>query len=181
MKIVIEHMEPKLWEWCLIEYEHISKIIGKNNVWFTNCSNKEVLKFGLVKKESVAKLNLPKSCLLDPKAEKELSPEDAEKFDYFIFGGILGNAPAEGRTQILSKELSCEKRSLGSKQMSTDTAVLVTKLVLDGKKLEEISFIDSPELKSGKNESIIMPYRYVSEKGKPVIYKKLMPLIKEEF
>lgn len=29
-------------------------------------------------------------CLLDPRAEKELAPEDAESFDWFVFGGILG-------------------------------------------------------------------------------------------
>ncbi len=173
-------MEPKLWKWCLIEYEHISKIIGKTSVWFTNCSNKVLSRLGVVKK-SVLKLNLKNICLLDPKAEKELSPEDAEKFDYFVFGGILGNAPAQGRTQILSKKLKCEKRSLGEKQMSTDTAVLVTKLVLEGKKLSEIPFIDSPEIKNGKDESVIMPYRYVEKEGKPIFCKKLMPLIKGGF
>lgn len=29
-------------------------------------------------------------CLLDPRAEKELAPEDAAMFDWFVFGGILG-------------------------------------------------------------------------------------------
>ena len=29
-------------------------------------------------------------CLLDPSATKELSPEDGETFDVFLFGGILG-------------------------------------------------------------------------------------------
>lgn len=29
-------------------------------------------------------------CLLDPRAENELAPGDAEKFDWFVFGGILG-------------------------------------------------------------------------------------------
>lgn len=28
--------------------------------------------------------------MLDPKAEKELAPEDGEEFDVFLFGGILG-------------------------------------------------------------------------------------------
>jgi ribosome biogenesis SPOUT family RNA methylase Rps3 len=31
-----------------------------------------------------------KVCLLDPAAKEELSPKDAEKFDVFLFGGILG-------------------------------------------------------------------------------------------
>jgi ribosome biogenesis SPOUT family RNA methylase Rps3 len=29
-------------------------------------------------------------CLLDPSAKQELEPADAEKFDVFLFGGILG-------------------------------------------------------------------------------------------
>ena len=38
------------------------------------------------------KLSVPmnKVCLLDPKAELELSPSDGEVFDWFLFGGILG-------------------------------------------------------------------------------------------
>ena len=38
---VIEHLEPKLWEWCEIEYESISKIVGKENLWFTNIKNEK--------------------------------------------------------------------------------------------------------------------------------------------
>ena len=29
-------------------------------------------------------------CLLDPRAPKELAPEDEETFDIFLYGGILG-------------------------------------------------------------------------------------------
>ena len=29
-------------------------------------------------------------CLLDPRAPKELAPEDGETFDIFLYGGILG-------------------------------------------------------------------------------------------
>ena len=32
-------------------------------------------------------------CLLDPSAKVELTPEDGEKFDWYIFGGILGSYP----------------------------------------------------------------------------------------
>ncbi len=30
-------------------------------------------------------------CLLDPSATNELSPADGDRFDVFLFGGILGN------------------------------------------------------------------------------------------
>ncbi|MBI5065629.1 hypothetical protein HZA97_05315 [Candidatus Woesearchaeota archaeon] len=176
---IIEHMEPRLWKWCLLEYEHISKIVGKQNLWITDCNNSKLKSVGKVEKKSVVELKLNNACLLDPYAEKELSPTD--KFDYFIFGGILGNAPAQGRTKILGDKLNCEKRSLGNKQMSTDTAVRVTKMIVEGKKLSEIPFIDEPELDTAENESVTLPYRYVLEHGKPIIYKKLLPLIKDEF
>jgi len=33
-----------------------------------------------------------KVCLLDPRAPKELAPEDGETFDIFLYGGILGKS-----------------------------------------------------------------------------------------
>ena len=41
MKFVIEHLESELYEWCLIEYEHISKIVGKDNLTFTNIKSED--------------------------------------------------------------------------------------------------------------------------------------------
>lgn len=64
-------------------------------------------------------------CLLDPRAEKAISPEDAELFDGFLFGGILGDDPPRDRTKELRK-LGYEGRHLGSVQMTTDTACYVS-------------------------------------------------------
>lgn len=69
-------------------------------------------------------------CLLDPRAEKELAPEDAGAFDLFLYGGILGDDPPRDRTGELRK-LGFEGRHLGSVQMTTDTAVGVTKIVVE--------------------------------------------------
>lgn len=66
----------------------------------------------------------PRLCLLDPRAEKVISPEDAELFDGFLFGGILGDDPPRDRTKELRK-LGYEGRHLGSVQMTTDTACYV--------------------------------------------------------
>lgn len=46
----------------------------------------------VAKPQSVEELYPEKSrvCLLDPSATKELSPEDGDTFDVFLFGGILG-------------------------------------------------------------------------------------------
>ena len=49
MKFIIEHLEPELYDWCLIEYEHISKIVGKENLIFTNI-NKKYKNTGLLMK-----------------------------------------------------------------------------------------------------------------------------------
>ncbi|CAD7928993.1 unnamed protein product [Amoebophrya sp. A25] len=94
-------------------------------------------------------------CLLDMKAEKALSVDD--EFDVVIAGGILGNVHAleddefaetsdklmkeenyrytsDDRTAEIRDVLPpwIERRHLGAWQMTTDTAILVAKLVLGG-------------------------------------------------
>lgn len=69
-------------------------------------------------------------CLLDPRAPAELSPADADLFDVFLYGGILGDDPPRDRTGELRK-LGFQGRHLGEKQMTTDTAVGVTKMVIE--------------------------------------------------
>ena len=71
-------------------------------------------------------------CLLDPKAPTALSPEDGERFGWFLYGGILGDDPPRDRTAELRK-LGFEGRHLGEKQMTTDTAVGVTMMVVEDK------------------------------------------------
>ncbi len=182
MKFVIEHLEEKVWPWCILEYKHISEIVGKENLIFTNVPLKEkkkLEKFGKVYTKSVLKLNFKKCCLLEMIANKQLTSNDKEKFDYFIFGGILGDNPPQGRTKVLHK-LNCEMRNLGKKQMSTDTAVLVTHKILNGKKLKDIKFKDTIELETAENESVILPFRYVLEDGKPVLAKGLFEMLKKQ-
>ena len=71
---IIEHLEPKLWEWCLIEYEHISETIGRENLWFTNIKNEKdkqkLEKVGKVFRESVKEMSLNNICILDPESKK---------------------------------------------------------------------------------------------------------------
>jgi len=177
MKYIIEHLEDEVWEWCLLEYRHISSIVGKENLIFTNVEDNKVKELGEVRKESVLNMNFSNCCILDMNAEKELSFDD--KFDYFIFGGILGDNPPKGRTKVLNK-LNCEKRSLGKEQMSTDTAVLVTKMILDGKKLSEIEFKDTIELETNDGEDVILPYRYVIKDGNPILPKGLFEMLKKQ-
>ncbi|GAA97814.1 uncharacterized protein L969DRAFT_629248 [Mixia osmundae IAM 14324] len=110
--------------------------------------------------------DIPKSkvCLLDPRAPQALSPADAAHFDVFLFGGILGNDPPLDRTGEL-RRLGFPGRHLREIQMTTDTAVGVTKLcVEDGLTLDQIPFIDHPTIEFNQHESTEMPFRYIVQK-----------------
>lgn len=128
--------------------------------------------------------------LLDPKAPLALSVCDAglhtssarahqpnaQPFTHFLFGGILGDDPPRDRTASL-RELGFPGRHLGRVQMSTDTALGVTKRVVeDGLRLglAEIEgeagadtaqdgagalvFVDSPTVQFGRGESVRVPH-----------------------
>ncbi len=185
---IIEHLEPKLWPWCLIEYESISKIIGKYRLWFTNIKNKnearKLSKLGKVLSESIRDLeiDMARACILEPLAPKTLFPIDKNKFQYFIFGGILGEEKLNGRTmRELSRFLKkAEKRNIGEGQFSTDNAVYVTNEIVSGVKLEDIPMKDTIEIKINSIESVILPYRYPIVKGKPRISSKLIAYLKNK-
>lgn len=172
-KFVIEHLEESLSDWSLLEYTHISKITGKGNLIFSKCNYKKLKELGEVREESFAELGSGKICVLDPNSDKLLTPEVAKRFDYLVFGGILGNNPPENRTKPLSekikKKLNCETRNLGKVQMSTDTAVYVAKKILDGTPFEKIEFKDEIEIDVQEGEAVILPYRYAVENGKIVL------------
>jgi len=89
--------------------------------------------------------NKNRTCLLDMRAEKSLSKNDLELFDCFLFGGILGDVPPKDRTKEL-RDQEYEIRKIGVNQLPTDTAVLATKLILEGLNYEDINFIDDPEI-----------------------------------
>ncbi len=183
---IIEHLEPKLYKWCLIEYEHISEIAGKNNLMFTNIKKKDIKKlkkYGAVYEESISKLKLKNACVLNQYSRKTLTTKGKYKFQYFIFGGILGDNPAQKRTQQLIKKLEKRKikfetRNLGSKQMSTDVAVYVAKKILNGSKLNELKFVDVLEIEINENESVTLPFRYVVDNNKLIINEKLVEYLR---
>lgn len=80
------------------------------------------------------------------RAEKELEPSDFDNYDSFIFGGILGDHPPQDRTKELRNE-GFELRKLTKIQMSTDTAVLASKIIMyDKVKLNDIPFVEEPEI-----------------------------------
>ncbi|KAI8808954.1 SAM-dependent RNA methyltransferase [Cladochytrium replicatum] len=181
MKYIVEHMEANLWEWVALEYKHMLDHVGKGNLYLTSLNTSpnavalpEAITSGAVcttKAVTELEFDLKRMVLLDPSAKEPLRPEDAEKFDYCLFGGILGDDPPKDRTKEL-RVLGFEGRHLGPVQMTTDTAVIVTKRILeDGIPLDKLPFVDRPEIRLRKKELVEMPFRYVVDgtdsDGKP--------------
>ncbi|KAI9438154.1 hypothetical protein H4582DRAFT_1953190 [Lactarius indigo] len=100
-------------------------------------------------------------CLLDPKAPQALAPDDGDAgaFAWFLFGGILGDDPPRDRTAEL-RALGFPTRHLGPVQMTTDTALGVTKrVIVDRVPLDEIPYVDYPTIRFNARESVEMPFR----------------------
>lgn len=185
MKYIIEHLDLELFDWCFLEYSHISEIVGKENLIFTNIKNpderKKLEALGKVEEKSVKALQFEHMCVLDPEAKKTLAPEDAKQFEYLLFGGILGNWPPEKRTKKeLSSKIICETRNLSIEQMSTNTAVYVAKKIIDGKKFSEFEFIEELVIPIEEGEEISLPFRFVVENGKLVLAKGYIEFVKSQ-
>lgn len=194
MNFIIEHLEPELFEWCMIEYGHISKIIGKNNLIFTNINDKKntlkLKKLGTVYDKNISQLNNKLKfnnlviCVLSQYSKKTLTKVDKDKFGCFVFGGILGDNPAKKRTKRLTNRLknqgiNFETRNLGNVQMPTDNAVFAAKKILEGKKFDEFKFIDEVEIEINENESVTLPFRYIVDNNKLVISEKLVEYLRK--
>ena len=176
---IIEHLDSKVFQWSFLEYRHVSQIVGKENIWFTNTNSRRLARFGRVIPESVTTMQLKNVCLLDLAASQTLESKEAKVFEYYIFGGILGDHPAAGRTKkLLADRVSCAvQRNLGLDQFSTDTAVLVVKKIIEGNSLSQIQFIPLIEVHTKFGESVILPYHYVLENGKPVVAPGLIEML----
>ncbi|GAC71189.1 hypothetical protein PANT_1d00037 [Moesziomyces antarcticus T-34] len=146
-------------------------------------------------------IGLDRVCLLDPKSPFAVSITDAGKhtsdtkpaqaggpFQLFLFGGILGDDPPRDRTSSL-RQLGFPSRHLGGVQMTTDTALGVTKrcvedgflLALDDTTQQEqqwgdaakasakLQWVNHPELHFGHGESVEMPFRYMVDEERPAL------------
>lgn len=196
-------MEEGFSEWVILEYSQILRDVGAENLILSslpkNTTEKDIpeklLSLGLRWTTSDLKnidedfkdlepLKDGRVCLLDPRAAIDLQPEDAAEFDYFVFGGILGDHPPRDRTKELKTTYPnlLVGRRLGDKQMTTDTAIRTTQLIVKNKtKFEDIKFIDYPEFRFNKNEATEMPFRYVLDKeGRPILPEGMLELIKKD-
>lgn len=190
---VIEHLEPRLSRWLLLEYKHASSIVGRGNLIITNAKGlKEVLEdIAIVYEESVVellgtKLRPRKTIILEPKAEKLLEPEDFNDEVMVIVGGIMGDHPPKGRTwtMLTSKLLGKAKpRSLGPLQFSIDGAVYVAYEVSKGRELIDIEVVDGVEIEvpspyPGIQATIKLPYAYPVVNGKPLLAPGLVEYLR---
>jgi len=171
---VVENSEEEIGSWLLLEYTNISNLVyglyglnskidfnflisnysfknetDENYKVFTEKANTMFKKKVKLEKESIfitGKNFKDKICLLDMRAEKTLDSKDIENFDYFLFGGILGDHPPKDRTKAL-RDQGYEIRKLGVHQMPTDVAIHVSKIILEGDStFEKINFIDDPNI-----------------------------------
>ncbi|KAI4789585.1 DUF431-domain-containing protein [Aureobasidium sp. EXF-8845] len=190
---IVEHLDPELEQWSALEYKCIARetAASGSSFYLTSVPTELQLPESL---KSVSELNVEhrgieeiyaekkdRVCLLDPAATKELSPEDGDNFDIFLFGGILGDDPPRDRTSELRKK-GYQGRRLGPVQMTTDTAVRTTRIVVQDRiELENIRYVDNPEIKVDEHESTEMPFRYVLDKnGKPIFPDGMVDLIKKD-
>ncbi|KAF9225006.1 DUF431-domain-containing protein [Gyrodon lividus] len=206
---IIEHMEEdeatptSLPPWVELEYSHMITLAGPAaQVQFTHLSQnscdslrKKLPAIGggvaasfAVYTQSILDLlegqhvPLAKVCLLDPKAESQLEPGDGLEFDWFLFGGILGDDPPRDRTSQL-RQLGFPTRHLGPVQMTTDTALGVTKRVVDDKTpLDDIPYVDFPTITFNPKESVEMPFRYIADypSGEPLLPPGMRELLHED-
>ncbi|PHJ15672.1 sam-dependent rna methyltransferase [Cystoisospora suis] len=175
LRYLVENVEEDIEEWCSLEYEHICQAVGANKVIFTNVLDSDLASIRKrynpkVFSASIGSLreefDLGTAVLLDMDAEEELRPGDAKDFRLCVFGGILGNVPSDDRTSEVRKHGFPHARNLGPEQMTTNTAVLVTKIILEDQvPLSKIPFVDDPEIPVGDTgrETISLPFRYVAK------------------
>jgi ribosome biogenesis SPOUT family RNA methylase Rps3 len=99
---IVEHLDPELGPWSTLEYLAIAQESSDAEAAFCLSSVPASLKLpselrevtGLeVTHQGVEEMfsnDKSRVCLLDPSATEELSPRDGDRFDVFLFGGILG-------------------------------------------------------------------------------------------
>jgi ribosome biogenesis SPOUT family RNA methylase Rps3 len=186
---IIEHLEPVLSRWMLLEYRHASMLAGCERLVFTNVRKdewREALKpLGRVVKESVAEAyRNARLLVLDPSAEKLLETRDFAEVDAVVIGGIMGDHPPRRRTwSMLTRRL--EKplpRSLGDKQLSIDGAVYVALQVFKGSELKDVELIEGVEVEleplPGVRRVLRLPFAYPLVDGRPLLAPGLVQYLR---
>lgn len=160
MRYIIEHLEDGISEWLGLEYRHCSQIVGED-ILFTNVESKDkefCKKLGQVNTRSCTEF-VREALVLDPKARKLLEPQDFERYDTIVIGGILGDKVPRGRTESeITSKMKCVPRSLGHRQLSVDGAVYIAKKVEEGNRLEDLEVAYEPEIGIEPGYTVTLEY-----------------------
>ncbi|OYT31809.1 MAG: hypothetical protein B6U94_01935 [Thermofilum sp. ex4484_79] len=193
IKIIVENLEESISKWLYIEYKNLARLVGKENVLFTNIKGEYEYRCmkkitDNVFKESISSLTFKESRLivLDPDACEPLKTTDFTGDTIVLIGGIMGDFPPKHRTRLeISSKIKNENfkevifRNLGSGQFPIDMAGLVALMVFNGTELEKIDIIYGLEIEVGKNNSIYLPYAYPLIEGKPAISEEEIEYLKK--
>lgn len=180
--LIIEHCEPNLSEWLILEYKHSVKIWGKNTI-FTNVKDKKtnnILKtISKTEKKNAKELLKNKKCIiLDPQSKKTLKTNDFTNLDAIIIGGILGYKKPRGRTKkLISDKYRFQTRNIGKIQLTIDGAAFVAKKIARGNSLKELEIAYELEIIHDPIHSTILPFGYPIFNNKPVITPGLVEYI----
>jgi ribosome biogenesis SPOUT family RNA methylase Rps3 len=187
--VIIEHFEPVLGKWIWLEYKHVSKLIGKENLLFTNIRDKKeatkLSELGEVSAKSVVYskelVNGP-PIILDPQSPLPLLPEDFVGDTRLIIGGILGDHPPRGRTRLaLTEKLPhLPSRNLGPNQFSVDGAVYIALNIASGKSIPKIPTKLGAEISISKKQITFLPFAYPLVRGKPLMAPGLRKYLRRE-
>jgi len=183
--MVIEHCEPALSEWLMLEYRHSAKI-WPGKIVFTRVNDKKTAnllkKLGEVEKQKAKDLLHGRKCIvLDPQSKKTLSTRDFSKFDAIIVGGILGYEKPRGRTKkLITDKSGFETRNLGNIQLTIDGAVFVANAISLGLKLKDIEIAREIEIIHDSVHSTILPFGYPIINNTPVITPGLVEYLTKE-
>eukprot|EP00158_Paraphelidium_tribonemae_P001930 Partr_v1_DN24967_c0_g1_i1_m45178 putative DUF431 domain-containing protein len=176
MKYLIEHLEAELHEWSILEYAHMLSKLGRDseliitNIPVTTTIDKRLEGATITSMTVREYLQERPAILLDQCAESMLHHSDHHLAEYIICGGILGtdefDGPMVDRTAEIRQTGEWICRHLGDKQMTADTAVIVSKMVLEDQvEIGDMKFIDRPSIKIAKREWVEMPFRYLATAG----------------
>jgi len=183
--LVIEHCEPTLSKWLLLEYNHATKLWGRNLVFTRVADNKTarvLQKLGTVQKKKAKDIFSNRKCIvLDLQARKPLTPNDCVRCDAIIIGGLLGYEKPRGRTKkLICDKSNFETRHLGKLQLSIDGAVFVTKAIYLGLNLKNIEIAREIEIIHDSIHSTILPFGYPIIENKPVITPGLIKYLTQQ-
>lgn len=174
MQCIIENCEENLSKWLYLEYKHAANI-WRGKLGFTNVRDDRMYALlsnltSAVFREHVYELKLENLVVLDPLAEYPLEPDDLQRADYIVIGGILGNREFTGKTRrLITEKIRGVARNLGKTQLSIDIAAYVAHEVLQGKRLSEIPLTTEIEIEHPDGHITVLPYGYPIVDGKVLI------------